>query len=423
MGQRTPVVAVLSDQAPSLLMAPFSGSGDQGMHFSFWLRQLEDLLHIRSVPPTDEQKAYFLIAHLSGTAGEKVEELPREKRLNYAALTEFLRTYFEGPQQRLVEQVLTKAAADRLLHPAQPIVEVHALDHGHSPRRPEFDQAYQPRMPEFDHAYQRPEQSYGPRQDARIMPCVPTAPPAKQVRFDDATERLQELSLAVDRTKSELEQSKAQIAALRQRNEELASSAFKSTISAPTSRPDVKALILCSMAVCLFLGASAEADAWLCPSENPSQLFFVPSAYNCLTRSSIRHRAHSAGSFGNRSTSRSTIRPESIAVITFYKEQCRCMESYAQNQGIDLYTVDSVQGREKDIVILLATRSHFEADRAEFLDDPRRMNVAITRSKHGLIILGHERSLTRLPTWGRLIRWARARDAIIRPPELVDCFP
>ncbi|VDO54490.1 unnamed protein product [Heligmosomoides polygyrus] len=99
------------------------------------------------------------------------------------------------------------------------------------------------------------------------------------------------------------------------------------------------------------------------------------------------------------------------------------MESYAQNQGIDLYTVDSVQGREKDIVILLTTRSHFEADRAEFLDDPRRMNVAITRSKHGLIILGHERSLTRLPNWGRLIRWARARDAIIRPSELVDCFP
>ncbi|VDP23236.1 unnamed protein product [Heligmosomoides polygyrus] len=63
--------------------------------------------------------------------------------------------------QRLNETFQTmgqQAAADRLLHPAQPIVEVHALDHGHSPRRPEFDQAYQPRRPEFDHAYQRPEQ-------------------------------------------------------------------------------------------------------------------------------------------------------------------------------------------------------------------------------------------------------------------------
>ncbi|VDP19231.1 unnamed protein product [Heligmosomoides polygyrus] len=63
------------------------------------------------------------------------------------------------------------------------------------------------------------------------------------------------------------------------------------------------------------------------------------------------------------------------------------------NKKIDLYTVDSVQGREKDIVILFTTRSHFEADRAEFLDDLRRMNVAITRSKPGIIILGRERSL------------------------------
>ncbi|VDO70261.1 unnamed protein product [Heligmosomoides polygyrus] len=288
-----------------------------------------------------------------------------------------MRTYFEGPQQRyLARQKLAackqeptetttafadrlkilvrsamagldsetqnelalaefvsrlQAAADRLLHPTQPIVEVHALDHRHSPRRPEFDHAYQrpeqsqggnQRRPFRQEAPRRSDlcyncggtghlsrqcpsppvgprrnnrstgrspnfrersnqQSYRPRQDARMMPCVPTAPPTKQVRFDDATERLQELSLAVDRTKSELEQSKAQIAALRQRNEELASSAFRSTISAPTSRPDVKALILCSMAVCLFSGVSAEAAAWLCPSENPSQLFFVPSAYNC----------------------------------------------------------------------------------------------------------------------------------------------
>ncbi|VDP25125.1 unnamed protein product [Heligmosomoides polygyrus] len=91
-------------------------------------------------------------------------------------------------------------------------------------------------------------------------------------------------------------------------------------------------------------------------------------------------------------------------------------------QGIHLYTVDSVQGREKDIVILLTTRSHFKADRAEFLDNPRRMNVVITRSKHGVIILGHERSLTCLPNWGHLIRWARARYAIVKSSELVDCF-
>lgn len=46
-------------------------------------------------------------------------------------------------------------------------------------------------------------------------------------------------------------------------------------------------------------------------------------------------------------------------------------------------------GREKDIVILLTKRSHFEADRAEFLDVSLLLNVTIARSKYDLIILGH----------------------------------
>lgn len=58
------------------------------------------------------------------------------------------------------------------------------------------------------------------------------------------------------------------------------------------------------------------------------------------------------------------MRPESIAVITC-KEQYRIMESYARNEGIGLRTVNSVQGRERYIVTLFTTRSHFEADRAE----------------------------------------------------------
>ncbi|VDP09955.1 unnamed protein product [Heligmosomoides polygyrus] len=83
------------------------------------------------------------------------------------------------------------------------------------------------------------------------------------------------------------------------------------------------------------------------------------------------------------------ILPESIAVITFYKKQYRLMKSYAQNKDIELFTVDSVRSSE-DIGILLTTRLHFEADRTKFLNGPRRMNVAITSSKHDLIILGHE---------------------------------
>ncbi|EPB73010.1 hypothetical protein ANCCEY_07901 [Ancylostoma ceylanicum] len=83
------------------------------------------------------------------------------------------------------------------------------------------------------------------------------------------------------------------------------------------------------------------------------------------------------------------IPPTSIAIITFYKEQLGVMERFANQHQIDLHTVDSVQGREKDIVILLTTRTAIQVNRVELLDDTLRMNVAMTRCCHGQFVLGN----------------------------------
>ncbi|KIH56049.1 integrase core domain protein [Ancylostoma duodenale] len=112
----------------------------------------------------------------------------------------------------------------------------------------------------------------------------------------------------------------------------------------------------------------------------------------------------------------------SIAVITFYKDQFRCMEQYATQQGIGLYTVDSVQGREADIVILLTTRTDIEPASGKFLDDKLRLNVAITRCRHGQFVLGCVDALEKLPVWGRLLQWARERDVIVTTATLPDLF-
>ncbi|KIH50924.1 hypothetical protein ANCDUO_18992 [Ancylostoma duodenale] len=72
-----------------------------------------------------------------------------------------------------------------------------------------------------------------------------------------------------------------------------------------------------------------------------------------------------------------------IALITFYKEQHRYLEDFAKETGIDISTVDSVQGRQCDVVILLTTKTDSFPDASEFLDAPRRMNVALTRCRHG----------------------------------------
>uniref|UniRef100_A0A7I4XWS9 AAA_12 domain-containing protein n=1 Tax=Haemonchus contortus TaxID=6289 RepID=A0A7I4XWS9_HAECO len=107
------------------------------------------------------------------------------------------------------------------------------------------------------------------------------------------------------------------------------------------------------------------------------------------------------------------IQPNQICVISFYKEQSRHLQSRLDRLGVELTTVDSVQGREKEVVILLTTRTNFSADSADFLDDYRRVNVATTRCRHGQFILGNAESLTKVPFWRRILDWAASLNAIV----------
>ena len=59
-------------------------------------------------------------------------------------------------------------------------------------------------------------------------------------------------------------------------------------------------------------------------------------------------------------------------------------------QGVK--SVDSWQGREKDIVVFSCVRSNGLG----FLENENRMNVALTRAMHGLVIIGNERNLSGL---------------------------
>ncbi|VDP63048.1 unnamed protein product [Heligmosomoides polygyrus] len=91
-------------------------------------------------------------------------------------------------------------------------------------------------------------------------------------------------------------------------------------------------------------------------------------------------------------------------------------------RGITLFTVDSVQGKEMDIVIVLTSRSDVSPASGEFLDDPKRMNVAITRCRHGQFILGHASALRNLANWGRLVRWAKEARVIVSTESLRNVF-
>ena len=74
---------------------------------------------------------------------------------------------------------------------------------------------------------------------------------------------------------------------------------------------------------------------------------------------------------------------------------------------ITVNTVDGFQGQERDIIVISLVRSNDEGQ-IGFLRDLRRMNVAITRARMKLIILGDAQTMTRHPFYRKLYEYIQA---------------
>ena len=89
---------------------------------------------------------------------------------------------------------------------------------------------------------------------------------------------------------------------------------------------------------------------------------------------------------------------EEIGVITGYRTQRELLKD-SLDLGVDVNSIDGFQGREKDVIIISTVRCNQEG-RVGFLQDRRRVNVAMTRSRYGLIVLGCMSTLKQeLWTW------------------------
>ena len=88
----------------------------------------------------------------------------------------------------------------------------------------------------------------------------------------------------------------------------------------------------------------------------------------------------------------------------------------AQSEQLEVSSVDGFQGREKQVVIFSCVRSNnISSTRGAlgFLADARRVNVAFTRARRGLIVIGHPPTLQREPgTWAPWLAWARAHGLV-----------
>ena len=163
------------------------------------------------------------------------------------------------------------------------------------------------------------------------------------------------------------------------------------------------------------------------PTENKPMFF-----YACLGQ---EETSASGTSFLNRTEAtqcekivtyflRSGITPAQIGVITPYDGQRAYIIGHMQKfgnlrpqlyQDIEVASVDAFQGREKDFIILSCVRSN-DRQGIGFLNDPRRLNVALTRARYGVAILGNPKVLSKQHLWNNLLVHFKESGCLVEGP-------
>jgi regulator of nonsense transcripts 1 len=140
---------------------------------------------------------------------------------------------------------------------------------------------------------------------------------------------------------------------------------------------------------------------------------------------------------------RGGVKPSSIGVITPYEGQrAHLVSNLKRNlsqevaEALEVASVDSFQGREKDYIIFSCVRSNESAEyhsasgfghggawtpanmnrlnaNIGFLADPRRLNVALTRARYGLILIGNPRLLAKQPLWHNLLLHFTSQSCLV----------
>lgn len=111
---------------------------------------------------------------------------------------------------------------------------------------------------------------------------------------------------------------------------------------------------------------------------------------------------------------------DSIGIIAPYRQQVTLIrnllagDSFGQQVEVD--SVDAFQGREKDVIIFTCVRAGGTGDRSVgFLADQRRLNVAITRAKRAVWIIGNAEFLSANggAVWNGLVSHCQNQNAIV----------
>ncbi|XP_022768304.1 uncharacterized protein LOC111312367 isoform X4 [Durio zibethinus] len=117
-----------------------------------------------------------------------------------------------------------------------------------------------------------------------------------------------------------------------------------------------------------------------------------------------------------------------VGIITPYKLQLKCLQREFESvikseEGKDVYinTVDAFQGQERDVIIMSCVRASSHG--VGFVADIRRMNVALTRARRALWVMGNANALVQSDDWAALIADAKARNCYMDMDSLPKDFP
>lgn len=111
------------------------------------------------------------------------------------------------------------------------------------------------------------------------------------------------------------------------------------------------------------------------------------------------------------------LEPRAITVLAPYSAQVSALASVfppSDFPGIEIGTIDALQGREQDVVIISLVRSNEEGE-VGFLGEERRLNVAMTRAKRQLVVVGDSETIRQGGEYLR--RWMEWLDgnAVVEP--------
>ncbi len=105
------------------------------------------------------------------------------------------------------------------------------------------------------------------------------------------------------------------------------------------------------------------------------------------------------------------LKEKHIGVITPYDDQVELLKSMLP-EGVEVKSVDGFQGREKEVIIISFVRSN-PSGGIGFLWDPRRLNVAITRAKRKLIMVGDSSTLGTNQLYRELIEYVSREGKVL----------